>query len=270
MDTHLAFLSTMSATFQSYCAAVSGQPVTAAPALASIPAMPAAQPFAAPIAPPAPAPAFAPMPAPMSAPVMPAPAAAMAPVVAVAPAAPPAPAPAAVDVGGFVLAVVADKTGYPVEMLKLDMALEADLGIDSIKRVEILAATQAQVPGLSELDPTEMAGLRTLGEIVSHLESRRPTAAAATAVIPVASSSSVEPPAVNIGAFVLSIVADKTGYPVEMLKLEMALEADLGIDSIKRVEILAATQAQVPGLSELDPDRDGRSPHARRDREPSR
>ncbi|MCZ6681867.1 MAG: acyltransferase domain-containing protein, partial [Planctomycetota bacterium] len=35
----------------------------------------------------------------------------------------------------LVLDVVSDKTGYPVEMLDLDMDIEADLGIDSIKRV---------------------------------------------------------------------------------------------------------------------------------------
>ncbi|MBN2886528.1 MAG: acyltransferase domain-containing protein, partial [Chromatiaceae bacterium] len=40
------------------------------------------------------------------------------------------------------LAVVSDCTGYPPEMLGLDQALEADLGIDSIKRVEILAGIE--------------------------------------------------------------------------------------------------------------------------------
>ena len=261
MDTHLAFLSTMSASFQSYCAAVSGQSVTAVPA-----DMPVPQPFMTPApvpalpAPPAVAPVVAQAPpafVPRSV-AAPVPAAAMAPPpLAPPPVAVPAAA-AAVDVGGFVLAVVADKTGYPVEMLNLDMALEADLGIDSIKRVEILAATQAQVPGLSELDPTEMASLRTLGEIVCHLESRRPAAAAAAPAVAAPSPASVTaaeptPAPVDVGRFVLAIVADKTGYPAEMLNLEMALEADLGIDSIKRVEILAATQAQVPGLSALDP-----------------
>ena len=43
--------------------------------------------------------------------------------------------------------MIAEKTGYPVEMLDLDMALDADLGIDSIKRVEILSALQEQLPG---------------------------------------------------------------------------------------------------------------------------
>ena len=42
--------------------------------------------------------------------------------------------------------MVAEKTGYPTEMLELDMELEADLGIDSIKRVEILSAMQEKHP----------------------------------------------------------------------------------------------------------------------------
>ena len=60
--------------------------------------------------------------------------------VAVTPKAPltaPAEKPASVgrDTSAILLSVVAEKTGYPAEMLGLDMALDADLGIDSIKRV---------------------------------------------------------------------------------------------------------------------------------------
>lgn len=36
----------------------------------------------------------------------------------------------------------------------------------------------------------------------------------------------------------LSIVSDRTGYPTELLGLDLNLESDLGIDSIKRVEIV--------------------------------
>ncbi|HTY20647.1 MAG TPA: beta-ketoacyl synthase N-terminal-like domain-containing protein, partial [Geobacteraceae bacterium] len=43
------------------------------------------------------------------------------------------------------LAVVSEKTGYPVEMLEADMALDSDLGIDSIKRVEILSAIRERL-----------------------------------------------------------------------------------------------------------------------------
>ena len=40
----------------------------------------------------------------------------------------------------MLLEVVSEKTGYPAEMLELGMDMEADLGIDSIKRVEIFGA----------------------------------------------------------------------------------------------------------------------------------
>lgn len=44
----------------------------------------------------------------------------------------------------------------------------------------------------------------------------------------------------GIKAELLRITSERTGYPVEMLGLDSDIEADLGIDSIKRVEILSA------------------------------
>jgi acyl carrier protein len=160
--------------------------------------------------------------------------------------------PVARDLAERLLAVVADKTGYPAETLKLEMELEADLGIDSIKRVEILSALQESVSGLPEVSVSEMAGLRTLGQIVAHLQtSAAPggTAGVSRSAPPVART----PPAttVDLSSLLLSVVAEKTGYPAETLKLEMELEADLGIDSIKRVEILAALQERVPALPDV-------------------
>jgi hypothetical protein len=43
--------------------------------------------------------------------------------------------------------IVSERTGYPEEMLDVDSNIEADLGIDSIKRMEILAAFQQLHPG---------------------------------------------------------------------------------------------------------------------------
>jgi acyl transferase domain-containing protein len=49
----------------------------------------------------------------------------------------------------------------------------------------------------------------------------------------------------------LQIVSERTGYPTEMLNWEANLEADLGIDSIKRVEIIGAfRRAALPSLEE--------------------
>ena len=74
------------------------------------------------------------------------------------------------------LEVVAEKTGYPAEMLELGMQLDADLGIDSIKRVEILSALQERLPEAPVIGPEHLGTLRTLGQIVEFLESgdRRP------------------------------------------------------------------------------------------------
>jgi acyl carrier protein len=64
------------------------------------------------------------------------------------------------------LEIVSEKTGYPAEMLEADMDMEADLGIDSIKRVEILGAMEERVPGLPAVQADQLAELRTLGQII--------------------------------------------------------------------------------------------------------
>ncbi len=158
---------------------------------------------------------------------------------AAAPAAPSAVAPAAA-LGDAVLRIVAEKTGYPVEMLHAEMSLEADLGIDSIKRVEIFSELQQLLPLDREPDQAEMGELRTIADVVRYWDS------------PAAPAPSVAPAGEDYAAAVLAVVAEKTGYPVEMLHAEMSLEADLGIDSIKRVEIFSALQESLPDLPSFD------------------
>jgi acyl transferase domain-containing protein/NADP-dependent 3-hydroxy acid dehydrogenase YdfG len=80
------------------------------------------------------------------------------------------------DLQALMLSVVAEKTGYPAEMLNPAMELEAELGIDSIKRVEILAAIQEQVPDLPPVDAARMGAMRTLAEIAGYLAGLLPDA----------------------------------------------------------------------------------------------
>ena len=178
------------------------------------------------------------------------------PVVTAEPAQSPQPA---VDHVALLLEVVAGKTGYPAEMLTLEMALEGDLGIDSIKRVEILSALRDRLPDLPEVDTSVLAELSTLGHVVTFMTDNLPssngagTPVATTASSPVTAEPAQSPqPAVDHVALLLEVVAGKTGYPAEMLTLEMALEGDLGIDSIKRVEILSALRDRLPDLPEVD------------------
>lgn len=159
------------------------------------------------------------------------------------------------DVQDAMFAIVAEKTGYPVEMLEANMSLDADLGIDSIKRVEILSALQDALPELPAVDASEMSALQTLGDIASYFEKQAADQGINTAPASAPVVSSVSNDAVLQALF--AIVAEKTGYPEDMLEDSMALEGDLGIDSIKRVEILSALQDAVPGVGDIPADEAG-------------
>jgi len=50
------------------------------------------------------------------------------------------------EISDMLLHVIEEKTGYPPDMIGLDQNLEADLGIDSIKRVEIVSALLKGLP----------------------------------------------------------------------------------------------------------------------------
>ncbi|MGA9753333.1 MAG: SDR family NAD(P)-dependent oxidoreductase [Acidobacteriota bacterium] len=78
------------------------------------------------------------------------------------------------DLEKLLLRFVSERTGYPVEMLNLDQNLEADLGIDSIKRTEIfgLLREKLALPDVS-VDREEFfvktSKLRTLREALSWI-----------------------------------------------------------------------------------------------------
>ncbi len=199
--------------------------------------------------------------------------------------------------------VVCDKTGYPAEMIEMGMDIEADLGVDSIKRVEIVAALEESIPEFDGIKPDYMGQIRTLAHIVDFVEEgvgvreeagtdasgATPSHGAGEAIIAsglgVSGSYAISPSEVSISAsdsqssasatdmpaseanaktgdakrerFVgtlMEVVADLTGYPQDMLELPMDMEADLGIDSIKRVEILAAVEGRMPDMPTVQPE----------------
>ena len=156
--------------------------------------------------------------------------------------------------GQVLLEVVSELTGYPVEMLGMDMDIESDLGIDSIKRVEILSAMEERMPELPKVTPDMMGSLKTLGQICEHMGSR-PAAAPAADETPAhneaKAKATTSPDAAPV---LLEVVSELTGYPVEMLGMDMDIESDLGIDSIKRVEILSAMEERMPELPKVTPD----------------
>src|SRR5208337_4573402 len=155
------------------------------------------------------------------------------------------------------LGVVSEKTGYPAEMLELDMELDADLGIDSIKRVEIFSSLQEKLPRTPVIKPEHLGTLRTLRHVVDFLSGTNgvPTDARHdNAELPIAEAVAASEDSPELASVLLGVVADKTGYPAEMLELDMELDADLGIDSIKRVEIFSTLQEKLPQTPVIKPE----------------
>jgi len=255
VESHTAFLRAIETSYSSLAALPGANPMPLRPE---------------PLMQPLPAPAPAPIPDPVRlarGPAVPA-IALQAAVSAPAPSMQPTPpaASAARDLTPILLAIVAEKTGYPLEMIDQAMDMEADLGIDSIKRVEILSAMRTAVADLPQVPTAHMAAMRTLAQILELMGAGEPAGApGASAVVaspqpasaspavggshaPAAATGTSASTAVDLTPVLLAIVADNTGYPQEMIDLAMDMEADLGIDSIKRVEILSAMRQAVPDL----------------------
>jgi len=168
------------------------------------------------------------------------------------------------DIEETLLSVVSELTGYPVETLGLDMDIEADLGIDSIKRVEILSTLEEKFPILPSISPDIVGTLKTLGQIANYMvnsqlidpliEPEIQNKENESSLPKVKYSKSSPGQKKNIEETLLSVVSELTGYPVETLGLDMDIEADLGIDSIKRVEILSTFEEKMPSLPSISPD----------------
>ena len=152
------------------------------------------------------------------------------------------------------LKIVEDRTGYPIEMLDPDAILEADLGIDSIKRVEIIAAFRRaeletfpeQPVGLME----RLTAARSMRAIVDSAADLIPSLVEIEPIKPAPFATEVQSAQQSLSIELcidglIKLVADRTGYPTDMLDPDARLEADLGIDSIKRVEIIAAFRREV-------------------------
>ena len=166
-----------------------------------------------------------------------------------------------------IVSIVSNQTGYPEDMLKAELSIdmEADLGVDSIKRMEIVGALKEQlssyIPDQSSLDEDklfeQLAAIKTLEGLIQWVNAnvkpkQPPSIPTNTNSIPsntnsIPSENTISQTVNNtsitaetIEDIIVKIVSDQTGYPEDMLKAELGIdmEADLGVDSIKRMEIV--------------------------------
>jgi len=134
-----------------------------------------------------------------------------------------------------IIALLAEKTGYPTDMIEVNMHLEEDLGIDTVKQAEIFGMLRTKYD-LPREDGVRIQDYYSVAKIAEYISGRL--------------SSSGQPIPTNAeGGFasehseqaiakeITELIAEKTGYPTDMIEPNMELEEDLGIDTVKQAEI---------------------------------
>ncbi|QEG35090.1 type I polyketide synthase [Bythopirellula goksoeyrii] len=156
------------------------------------------------------------------------------------------------DLEAFLINFVVEQTGYPPEVVELDADLEADLGIDSIKKAQLFGELQEYF----DVTPDENLTLDdfpTLRHVVDFLARTTTTSTPVPTATPAYEAASPEPAEVTptptsntstaeLEAFLVNFVVEQTGYPPELVELDADLEADLGIDSIKKAQLFGELQ----------------------------
>ena len=148
-----------------------------------------------------------------------------------------------------VLAIVAEQTGYPSDLLDIDLDLEADLGDrhrqagrgvrDDPRDLRDRARRLAEAARLPDAQPRRRLRprphrpqRRTRGRRAGARRAGARAAPAGRGGLRRAAGDGVE-------ARVLEVVAEQTGYPSDLLDMDLDLEADLGIDTVKQAEVFA-------------------------------
>jgi acyl transferase domain-containing protein/NAD(P)H-dependent flavin oxidoreductase YrpB (nitropropane dioxygenase family)/NAD(P)-dependent dehydrogenase (short-subunit alcohol dehydrogenase family) len=128
------------------------------------------------------------------------------------------------QVASDLLTLVSERTGYPLEILGLDMDLEADLGIDSIKRIEILGSLQKLYPlgkdrGAGE-EVEELVKIKTLRGIIDWIASHsNPHPRATEAPEPNTEAAHAE----TVQRFTLAAVEQPlNGSPIDNISISLA------------------------------------------------
>ena len=164
------------------------------------------------------------------------------------------------------MALVAEKTGYPVDMLDLDLDLEADLGIDTVKQAEVMAtireatASPATTESSCAISPRSLTSSSSCTSVHRNFAPRRPQQLRPLYpnLRPKRNESrardQVAPPVAAVAPAPAKVAeterfrerphpcADgrEDRLPKDMLDLDLDLEADLGVDTVKQAEMFAA------------------------------
>lgn len=177
------------------------------------------------------------------------------------------------QVGQFLLDLVVELTGYSREIVEFQADLEADLGIDSIKKAQIIGElfewrgirvvpseirlddvrTLSDIArltntqnGVTDSDSESASESRIADREARFFEPEHSENAVGSAKIhesskPASGDESGQPGAVSsseMQRLLIDFIVDQTGYSRDIVDLDADLEADLGVDSIKLAQLI--------------------------------
>ncbi len=86
------------------------------------------------------------------------------------------------------VSIVAEMTGYPPDLLALDLDLEADLGVDTVKQAEVFAAVRERF-GVERDETLSLRDFPTLTHVIGWVRDKTGPGHPGTASVPVASEA---------------------------------------------------------------------------------
>ncbi len=167
----------------------------------------------------------------------------------------------------FVRDLVIELTGYAPEIIDFEADLEADLGVDSIKKAQILGELGEWMGLTVRPESLRLDSVKTLDDAVRVAQKlaadsmpQQVTPAAVFSPVqpsiqsvevhtpvpsaPARVSSSLLPSSDRLDALLIDYVVDQTGYSRDIVDIDADLEADLGLDSIKLAQLIGEMREQ--------------------------
>jgi acyl transferase domain-containing protein/NAD(P)-dependent dehydrogenase (short-subunit alcohol dehydrogenase family) len=136
-----------------------------------------------------------------------------------------------------VINLISGVTNYPPEMLEYDMEIEADLGINKQNQT-IIESELSEKFGVE----IQLSNFDNIGKLIGFVYNEISFEQKIEAKDETIHTATVETNKIDkeiIKTETLQVFSEVTQYPEDMLELDMEMEADLGIDTVKQATILA-------------------------------
>ncbi len=164
------------------------------------------------------------------------------------------------DARAFLFDLAVDLTGYDPEIIDFEADLEAELGVDSIKKAQLIGEIVQWSDTPIDVQSMQLSQFETLNDILAILTDT-------TDLAPDPERTPLDAPAVSptdnvdlrasddsLRRLMIDLVVDQTGYDESIIDMDADMEGELGIDSIKKAQLLGelAQQYQLQSLRDSE------------------